>query len=302
MNPREELLSREELREKFGVVNYVVLFVMLLVSALIGVFYWCRGNKTTEDFLLASRSMSTGQFTPKILLILNLSISNYLGLVPMTLSLAASFMSAITLLGTPAEVYTAGTLWMSSAVTLPFVILIVIHFFIPVYDGLKLTTSYEYLELRYSRGIKLLVSSLFCLQMILYMAIVVYAPALALLQVTGFLNGIQHDIEIACAIIFAVCIFYSSIGGIKAVIFTDCFQALVMFGSYLGITVYGSERVGGPAKVFDINYQAGRVEMFNWDLDPRQKHTSWGIFFGQIAIWTSVYGTNQAGVKGRESL
>ena len=61
MNGSEGLLSREELREKFGVVNYLVLFVVLAVSALIGVFYWWRGNKTTEDFLLASRSMSTGQ-------------------------------------------------------------------------------------------------------------------------------------------------------------------------------------------------------------------------------------------------
>ena len=214
-------------------------------------------------------------------------------LVPMTLSLAASFMSAITLLGTPAEVYTAGTLWMSTSLPLPIVMVIVIHFFIPVYDGLKLTTSYEYLELRYSRAVKLIVSSLFCLQMVLYMAIVVYAPALALIQVTGFLNGVDYDIEIACAIIFAVCIFYSSIGGIKAVIYTDSFQALVMFGSYLGITVYGSEVVGGPSRVFDINYQAGRIQILDMDLDVRQKHTTWGLFFGQIAIWTSVYGTNQ---------
>ena len=59
---RDELLTKEELREKFGVLNYVVFFAMLVVSVLIGVFYWYRGNKTTEDFLLASRSMSTGQY------------------------------------------------------------------------------------------------------------------------------------------------------------------------------------------------------------------------------------------------
>ena len=46
-----------------------------------------RGQKNTEEFLMASRSMST---------------------LPMTLSLIASFMSAITLLGTPAEMYVSG--------------------------------------------------------------------------------------------------------------------------------------------------------------------------------------------------
>ena len=249
---------------------------MLLVSAIIGVFHWYRGNKTTEDFLLASRSMST---------------------IPMTLSLAASFLSAITLLGTPAEVYTGGTMWMTAVLPFPLVMAIVIHFFIPVYNELNLTTSYEYLQLRFNKTVRLSVSFLFCLQMVLYMAIVCYAPALALIQVTGLLNGIDYDIEITCAIIFAVCIFYSSIGGIKAVIWTDTFQALVMFGAYLGITVYGSELVGGPSRVFDINYQAGRVELVSLDLDVRQRHTSWGLFFGQIVLWTSVYGTNQAMVQ-----
>ena len=54
---RDELLSREELREKFGLLNYLVFSAMLLLSALIGIFYCWRGNRTTEDFLLASRSV-----------------------------------------------------------------------------------------------------------------------------------------------------------------------------------------------------------------------------------------------------
>ena len=44
-------------------------------------------------------------------------------------------------------------------------------------------------------------------------AIVVYAPALALIQVTGFLSGVTYDVEFACALIFIVCIFYTVIGG-----------------------------------------------------------------------------------------
>ena len=161
--PRDDLLSKEELRAKFGAGNYVVFFLMLLVSAVIGVYYWWRGNKTTEDFLLAGRSMST---------------------IPMTLSLAASFMSAITLLGVPAEVYTAGTQFSMMLVAFPLVMAAVIYLFLPVYDDLKLTTSYEYLELRFHKSVRLLASACFTLQMVLYMAIVVYAPALALSQVT----------------------------------------------------------------------------------------------------------------------
>jgi sodium-coupled monocarboxylate transporter 8/12 len=84
---RTDLLNKEELIPKFGVVNYVVFAAMLFVSAVIGAYFWWRGQKNTEEFLMASRSMGT---------------------FPMCLSLIASFMSAITLLGTPAEMYVSG--------------------------------------------------------------------------------------------------------------------------------------------------------------------------------------------------
>ena len=80
-------------------------------------------------------------------------------------------------------------------------------------------------------------------------------------------------------------------------IWTDCFQALCMFGSYLGIIIYGSQALGGAARVWDINYQASRVELFRLDPDPRQRHTMWGLMLGTTVLWVSVYGTNQAMVQ-----
>eukprot|EP00092_Neocalanus_flemingeri_P012913 GFUD01013912.1.p1 GENE.GFUD01013912.1~~GFUD01013912.1.p1 ORF type:complete len:629 (+),score=119.06 GFUD01013912.1:145-2031(+) len=273
---RDDLLTKEELLDKFGILNYVIFVSMLLISALIGVFFWWKGQKNTEDFLLASRSMGT---------------------IPMTMSLVASFMSAITLLGVPAEIYTAGTQYVVGLLSYPFVMAAVAHFYLPVYDELRVTTSYEYLEMRFNKAVRMLTSLLFCIQMMLYMAIVVYAPALALIQVTGFLNGVQYDVELACAIIFIVCMFYTCMGGIKAVIWTDTFQALCMFGSFLAIIIVGSNAVGGASVVFDRNYQEGRVQLFNFDPDIRQRHTVWGVFFGSFFLWLSIYGTNQAQVQ-----
>lgn len=94
-------------------------------------------------------------------------------------------------------------------------------------------------HLRFNSSIRVFASALFSVQMLLYMAIVVYAPSIALIQVqrdilnklskssillflikvTGFLHGIKYDVEIACAIIYAVCIFYSCVGGIKVFLF-----------------------------------------------------------------------------------
>ena len=229
---RNDLLTKEELRDKFGILNYIVFIAMLLISAMIGVFFWWKGQKSTEEFLLASRSMGT---------------------IPMTMSLVASFMSAITLLGTPALIYTTGTQYMVGVLSYPLVMLAVAHFYLPVHDELRVTTSYEYLEMRFNKAVRILASLLFCLQMLLYMGIVVYAPALALIQVTGLLNGVQYDVELACTVIFVVCMFYTSIGGIKAVIWTDTFQAVCMFGSFLAIIIVGSNAVGGASVVFNRN-------------------------------------------------
>ena len=98
---RTDLFTKDELIPFFGVANYAVFGAMLLVSAAIGVFFWWRGQKSTEEYLMASRSMGT---------------------IPMTLSLVASFMSAITLLGTPAELYVSGTQYVALVLSYPLVI------------------------------------------------------------------------------------------------------------------------------------------------------------------------------------
>ncbi len=79
---------------------------------------------------------------------------------------------------------------------------------------------------------------------------------LFIVLVTGF------DVDLACVVIFIVCIFYTAAGGIKAVMWTDTFQAVMMFGSFLAVIVKGDYDTGGSTKVFDLNYQTGRIELF----------------------------------------
>ena len=249
---------------------------MLLVSGLIGVYYGWQGQKNTEEFLLGCRSMGT---------------------LPMTMSLFASFISAVALLGIPSEIYTAGTQYVMVACCFPFVMFVVIKVYLPVFDLLRVTTSYQYLEMRFNKGVMVLASTLFCVQMLLYMAIVVYAPALALVQVTGFLSGVEYDVETACVVIILVCMFYTAIGGIKAVMWTDTFQVVCMFGSFIAVLVMGVQSVGGVQSVFERNYKDGRVELFNLDPDIRQRHTFWGTIIGMFFLWVALYGTNQAQVQ-----
>ena len=108
---------------------------------------------------------------------------------------------------------------------------------------------------------------------------------------TGF------DVDIACAAIFAICIFYTTIGGIKAVMWTDTFQAAVMFGSFLAIIIKGNHDAGGASIVFDRNYQSGRMEFFNFDLHMTTRHTVWTMVIGGYFTWVGTYGTNQTQIQ-----
>ena len=84
----------------------------------------------------------------------------------------------------------------------------------------------------------------FNFQMILYMGIVVYAPALALSAVTGlsFAGSILA--------VGGVCTFYSTLGGMKAVLATDVFQSGLMFAAIAAVIAAGAANVGGIGEVF----------------------------------------------------
>jgi Na+/proline symporter len=92
------------------------------------------------------------------------------------------------------------------------------------------------------------------LSMIIYMSIVLYAPALALSAVTGISKWY------AIIILGVVCTLYCTIGGIKAVLWTDVFQASLMLTAMLAIIIKGSIDVGGLGVVWERARSGGRLE------------------------------------------
>lgn len=245
---------------------------MLLVSCLIGTFYgfFAKKQETSQDFLLGGSSMGT---------------------FPMAMSLAASFITAIELLGNPAEMYGQGTQFWMTCLAFIFVVPITSRLYLPVYMKLRLTSSYEYLNLRFNRYCRLLASCLYMLQMVLYTSVAVYAPALALSHVTGL------NTYIAVTLVYVVCIFYASQGGMKAVIMTDTFQAGVLLGSLFLIAGYGMSWAGGTALVWDVNQQSGRMEFFNMNPNPTVRHSFWSVVVGGTFYWVTMFCSNQASVQ-----
>ncbi|KAJ6635574.1 putative sodium-dependent multivitamin transporter [Pseudolycoriella hygida] len=256
----------------FAVWDYVVFILMLLISASIGVYFRFTGGKqkTTAEYFLADRGVS---------------------IWPVSFSLMASFMSAITLLGVSMENYQYGTLFVVINISYGLATPIAAYLYLPVFFKLQATSAYEYLEKRFGKATRLCASIAYSLQMILYMGIVLYAPALALEAVTNI------DKTTAILVVGFVCTFYSTIGGMKAVLITDVFQSLLMFAAIFSVIFCAVARAGGFAPIWQTAYDGGRLEFLNFDPDPTTRHTWFSLIIGGGFTYLTLYAVNQTQVQ-----
>lgn len=256
----------------FSVVDYVVFTMLLILSLVIGLYHACRGwgRHTVGELLMADRKMSC---------------------LPVALSLLATFQSAVAILGVPSEIFRFGTQYWFLGCSYFLGLLIPAHIFIPIFYRLHLTSAYEYLELRFNKAVRICGTVTFIFQMVIYMGVALYAPSLALNAVTGF------DLWLSVLALGIVCTVYTALGGLKAVIWTDVFQTLVMFLGQLVVIIVGSVKVGGMGRVWDIASQNGLISGIELNPDPFVRHTFWTLAFGGIFMMLSLYGVNQAQVQ-----
>lgn len=254
----------------FSTFDYLILGLMLSISVLIGIYHAFSGGRqsTTEEFLLADKSLHP---------------------LASALSVVASVLSGITMLGTPAEMYLYGTMYWFYCFAFIISGIVVGCVFVPVFVRLELTSINEYLELRFDsvavRMCGLLVYSMYTMT---YLGLVIYAPALTLSTVTGI--NLWGSI-LATGI---VCTFYTAIGGMKAVIWTDVFQVTVMMIAFIAVIIECNRRLDGIGNVWNIAKEGGRMTSFDFRVDPTIRHTFWTVVIGGSFSWVAVLGVSQS--------
>ncbi|XP_066602044.1 putative sodium-dependent multivitamin transporter [Prorops nasuta] len=257
---------------KLGWVDYLIIVIMLGISVGIGIYYRLTGGKqkTISEYFAANRSMSV---------------------IPVGIALMVSFMSAITLLGVSAENYIYGTQFVVINISYLLGTPLVNHGFLPVFFKLQATSSFEYLEKRFGAGARTVASIISWLQLLLYSGVVLYAPAIALEATTGLSK------TLSIVIIGLVCAFYSSIGGIKAVLMTDVFQGGLMFVSLFAIIGTAAHAVGGLDSIWRYAEEGGRIQFDSISIDPTIRHTWWSLIIGGFFTFLSLFGVNQVQVQ-----
>uniref|UniRef100_A0A8C5RBN2 Sodium-coupled monocarboxylate transporter 1 n=1 Tax=Laticauda laticaudata TaxID=8630 RepID=A0A8C5RBN2_LATLA len=269
----------------FAVSDYVVFGIMLLMSAVIGVYYAFAGGgqRTREAFLMGGRSMTA---------------------FPVALSLTASFMSAVTILGTPAEIYRFGGMFSLFAISYTLMVVTSAEIFLPVFYRLKITSTYEYLEMRFNKQLRLCGTGLFIILtlifkiMLICFGLIIFCYLNLKKNICTF-SSLVTGIDLWGAVVGTgiVCTFYCTLGGLKAVIWTDVFQAAIMIAGFLSVIIRGVVVQNGFGNIINDAYHGGRLHFWDFNPNPLQRHTFWTIVVGGTFTWLGIYAVNQSQVQ-----
>ena len=248
----------------FGTLNWITLIVYMYALILIG-YYCARTTKTSDDFYLGGRSIPWWAAG---------------------MSIFGTTLSAITYLALPARVF--GTSW--SAILLNAGILIVaplvVYIYIPRLRQLNAVTAYQFLEDRFDLGLRLFGSASFIVFQLFRMGIVVFLPALALSAVTGF------NLTLCIVLMGLIATVYTAFGGIKAVIWTDVIQVVVLIGgALLALGLIVTQLDGGFSTLVSVGKEAGKFEMpaieWSWATDSFMVLILGAIFSNALVPYTS---------------
>jgi SSS family transporter len=192
-------------RSEVGVLNMTVLVIYLLAMLGIG-YYFSRKERSTERFFRGSQSLPWWA---------------------VGLSIYATMLSAITFMAIPAKAFTDDWSYFFANAAILAVAPIVIAVYLPFFRRLNVTSAYEYLQHRFNTAVRVFGSVSFILLQVGRMAIVLYLPAIALATVSTL------DVYTCILLAATLCIIYTMIGGIEAVVWTDVVQTFVLLGGAL---------------------------------------------------------------------
>lgn len=258
------------------VTDWLVIAVVLTGIIVYGL-YKSRTSKNLEGYFLSNRSL------PWYLVLL---------------SIMGTQASAITFLSGPGQAYADGMRFVQYYFGLPLAMVVICITFVPIYNGLKVVTAYEFLERRFDNKTRTLTSFLFLLQRGLSTGISIYAPSLILSSLFGW------SIFWTNIIMGGMLIIYTVSGGAKAVAHTQKLQLLIIFiamfaAGYMvvhllpdGVGIRDALHVSGKLGRMNIITSGQTENGFNWT----DRYNMWSGIIGGFFLALSYFGTDHSQV------
>lgn len=254
----------------FSALDYAIFGAYLAASVGVGLYSARGARQSLGDYFLAGRGMNS---------------------VLVAMSILAALFSGISYLAGPADVYRNGFAFayivLAFFIATPFTTL----WMLPKFYQSRFFTAYQFLEERFALPVRLLASGLFIFRVALWLAAATYAPALALEKVTGL------PLWLTIVASGTLTTLYTSLGGMRAVIWTDVMQLLVLFGGQLLIVLVALGKIpGGLGGVWDTAVADGRLKLsLNFSLSERVN--LWSVLFAGAFLHLVQMATDQVSVQ-----
>ncbi len=267
--PKVRTFKIADAAHPFGMINYSVLVLYLLISVLIGL-YFARKQKSTDDYFIGG------------------------GRIPWWasgLSVFGTLLSAITFMAIPAKAFVTDWAFFFLNITAILITPLIAFVFIPFFNKLKIKTAYEYLEDRFNYKARAFGSLSFILFQLGRIGIVLLLPSLAISIVTGI------PVETSILIMGILCIFYTTFGGIEAVIWTDVMQVVVLLGgSVLAVIWIMMHTETSFGDMLAYASEQDKFNIANFEMNFTDS-TFWVVFIGGLASAMVTQGTDQTIVQ-----
>ncbi len=250
-------------------IDYILIVLFLLFTAAVGIL--ARGKQEeTDDFYISKGTLP-----------------GFLGSTIVGLSIAATFFSGISLLAYPSIVINHGLVIFITTITLIFKYYLICYFFVPLFIRRQWRSPYEILEIRFGASVRKLASFIYVILRLGWMAVLIYAPTIAILGATGLGDDYFWQVVLLVGLISTV---YSAFGGLRGVMVTDAMQMLVIIAGCLitiGFIIYN----------LPVSYQetwrmlkdTDSLRLFDFSLDPSVKVTTWTAVIGGLFASSAMY-------------
>lgn len=250
-----------------GVV--LLLYVGFVIS--IGLYYG-RRQKSTDEYFVGNRAMN----------------ATLIGI-----SLFATLFSTISYLAAPGEYISKGPVYAVQVFAVPITFFLVGYLLIPFYMRRGVTSAYELIEDKLGLEVRLLASTLFIIMRLFWMALLVYMASGAIL---GALKWEAEWLPWVVLTAGSVAIFYASIGGLRAVVITDLFQCILLFGGAVLVVTTVTLNLDGFSW-FPTSWQEGwdTQPLFSWD--PNIRVTVVGTLLTTVLWWVCTAGSDQTAIQ-----
>lgn len=272
-----------------GLVTFDYIIVLLYLAAVLGAgCYFARQQVSVEDYFVADRQMPW---------------------MAVGLSIVATLLSTVTYLATPGEVIQHGLAASIGWMAIPIAFLIVNLYWIPFIMRLNVTSIYEYLELRFGAAARWTAVILFVAVLrFLWMAVILLTSSRAIARITldSLSQALPWEISsdtwtlVVLLFVSILATLYTLLGGIKAVIWTDVAQFVVLLGGVVLTLGFISVRTGtGPIEWWNVATSADEQHalppLASWDLTTRNT-----ILFTvlNVVVWyTATFLADQVAVQ-----